>query len=221
MEYSSIKLKKQLIITVGREYGSGGRTSGKMLAEKLGITYYDDEILKMASEESAINEELFRMADETPGKNILRLITNKTKMKLNLNFKNAKDITSPDSLYEFQSSVIKELAMKDNFVILGRCANHILEDQHSGKVLRIFLYADFNTRVKRIMQQEKINENDAIFKIKKKDKKRNDFYKYFTGTDIYDPNKYDIMINTSTIGFDEVIDVLLGFLNARGFLEIK
>ena len=219
MEYSDVSLKKQLIITIGREYGSGGRTSGKLLAEKLGINYYDDEILKMASEESAINEEIFRMADEMPGKNILRLITNKIKLKYN--FKTSRDITSPDSLYEFQSSVIRELAEKDNFVILGRCANYVLENQHKDKVLRVFLYADFDTRVERIMQQEKIEKNDAILKIKKKDKKRNDFYKYFTGVDIYFPSKYDIMINTSTIGFDEVINILLGFLQARGYLNTK
>lgn len=209
------KFKRQIIITVGREYGSGGRTSAKILAEKLGINYYDDEILKMASEESAISEELFRLADENPNKNILKDIISSIKEKIGY----AKDITSPDSLYKFQSQVIRSLAEKENFIILGRCANAVLEDQHRNKVLRIFLYADFETRVKRIMEQEKMSYADTVAKIKKKDTNRNYFYKYFTGVDIYNPLKYDIMINTSTIGFDEILNIIIEFMKIRGFIE--
>lgn len=212
-----IHLKKQIIITIGRQYGAGGRTSAKLLAEKLGIHYYDDEILKLASEESAISEEIFRLADEKPGNNILKKITKSAMQQFNIF--DTKKITSPDSLFKFQSEVIRNLAKEDNFIILGRCANYILEDQHKNKVLRIYLYADFETRVERIMQMECINEEAAINKIKKKDKNRSEFYKYFTGESINNPLKYDIMINTTTIGFEEIINILVSFMKARGFIE--
>ncbi len=217
MADSKYKIKKQLIVTIGREYGAGGRTSAKILAEELGIHYYDDEILKMASEESAISEELFRLADEKPGNNILRKIT-KSAMTEFKDF-DTKNITSPDNLFKFQSTVIRNLAKEENFIILGRCANHVLEDQHKDKVLRIYLYADFDTRVKRIMDMERITIDEATFRIKKKDKKRGEYYKYFTGVDISNPLKYDILINTSTIGFNEIKDILISFMKARGFIE--
>lgn len=217
MAESKYKIKKQLIVTIGREYGAGGRTSAKILAEELGIHYYDDEILKMASEESAISEELFRLADEKPGNNILRKIT-KSAMTEFKDF-DTKNITSPDNLFKFQSTVIRNLAKEENFIILGRCANHVLEDQHKDKVLRIYLYADFDTRVKRIMDMERITIDEATFRIKKKDKKRGEYYQYFTGVDISNPLKYDILINTSTIGFNEIKDILISFMKARGFIE--
>ena len=215
--FDKIKLKKQLIITIGRQYGSGGRTSAKLLAEKLGIHYYDEEILQIASEESAISEEIFRLADEMTGNNILRKITRQKIDEFNIDTKN---LTSPDNLFKFQSSVIRDLAKQDDFIILGRCANFVLEDQHKDKVLRIFLYADFETRVKRIMEQEKINEEMAIGKIKKRDKNRSDYYRYFTGCDLLEPYKYDLMINTTTIGFDEILNIILSFIITRGFAEL-
>lgn len=217
MAESKYRIKNQLIVTIGREYGAGGRTSAKVLAEELGIHYYDDEILKMASEESAISEELFRLADEKPGNNILRKIT-KSAMTEFKDF-DSRNITSPDNLFKFQSTVIRNLAKEENFIILGRCANHVLEDQHKNKVIRIYLYADFDTRVKRIMDMERITIDEATNRIRKKDKKRAEYYKYFTGSDINDPLKYDILINTSTIGFNEIKDILISFMKTRGFIE--
>lgn len=218
MKKLNFRFNKQLIITLGRQYGAGGRTSAKMLANTLGINYYDDEILKLASEESAIKEEIFRLNDEEPVKNILSIITKKNQLKFNeIDYNN---LTSPDNLFKFQSNVIRELAKEDNFIVLGRCANVVLEDQHKDKVLRIYLYADFDTRVERIIKQESISKEDAITKIRNKDKNRAKFYKYFTNFDIFDVDKYDLMINTSTIGFDEILEIIIKFLEVRKFIEI-
>lgn len=219
MKDYNIKLNRQFMITMGREYGSGGRTAAKMLAKALNIHYYDDEILKLASEQSAINEEIFRMADEQPGKNILNRITRKRQLELNDIDK--KNLTSPDNLFKFQSNVILDLSKEESFIILGRCANYILQEYCHEKVLRLFLYADFDKRVERIMAQESISNEEATVKVKKKDKNRSEFYKYFTGHDITDQNQYDIMLNTSTIGFDDIVDTVLYFLSVINFITIS
>ena len=104
-------MDKKLIITINREYGSGGRIIGQKLSEKLGIPYYDDEIIKMASEHSAVGEQYFRMNDERPGNNILQRIIGGIK---NANNKPSigDDIVSPDNLFRFESEVIRELVAK-------------------------------------------------------------------------------------------------------------
>ncbi|MDO5564076.1 MAG: cytidylate kinase-like family protein [Eubacteriales bacterium] len=211
-----IELKKQLIITIGRQYGSGGRTVGKLLAEKLHISYYDEEILRLASEASAVGEEFFRESDENlDNKNLLNIIAGK-KFEMGKP-ETGKNLTTPDNLFKFQSEVIKELATKESFVIIGRCANWILQSEHKNKVLRIFFYADYDTRVKRIMDQEKIERSDAVDKIKRKDRKREEYYYYFTRHEIVDLDNYDLMINTTTIGFPEILDIIQTFLKVRGF----
>ena len=220
MKDYNIKLNRQFMITMGREYGSGGRTAAKMLAKALNIHYYDDEILKLASEQSAINEEIFRMADEQPGKNILNRITKNRQLELaQLNDIDKKNLTSPDNLFKFQSNVILDLSKEESFIILGRCANFILQEYCHEKVLRLYLYADFDKRVERIMAQESITKDEAIAKVKKKDKNRSEFYKYFTGSDIKDSNQYDMMLNTSTIGFDDIVDTVLYFFFFFGFIS--
>lgn len=219
MKKYNIKLNRQFVITMGREYGSGGRTAAKMLSEALSIHYYDDEILKLASEQSAINEEIFRMADEKPGDNILHRITKRRQLEFDNIDKN--NLTSKDNLFKFQSNVILDLSKEDSFIILGRCANYILQDNCHEKVLRLYLYADFEKRVERIMEKESISKDEAIAKVKKKDKNRSDFYKYFTGNDIKDPNQYDIMLNTSTIGFDDIVETVLHFLSIIGFISFN
>ena len=144
--------KSKLVITIERQYGSGGRIVGKKLAEELNIPFYDDEILSMTAEKSAVGEKYFRLADEKAGNNLLRKIVGNLRFPAGI-FEEPKtegDVTSPDNLFRFQSEVIRKLAESENCIIIGRCGNYVLQDQLDD-VVRIFVYADTVTRVRRVM----------------------------------------------------------------------
>ena len=118
---------KNLIITIEREYGSGGRIVGRKLAEELGLHFYDDEILKMASEKSAVGEEFFRLADEKAGNNLLHRLAGAKKADVFGKPSLKGDVTSPDNLFKFQAMVMRELAEQEPCVFVGRAAGYVLD----------------------------------------------------------------------------------------------
>ena len=126
--------KKNLVITIERQYGSGGRIVGQRLSQRLGIPYYDDEILSMTAEKSAVGEQYFRLADERAGNNLLRRIVGGMRNGIGGRPKIEGDVTSPDNLFKFQSEVIRELAENESCIIIGRCADHILETAGKKKI---------------------------------------------------------------------------------------
>ena len=170
---------KHFVITVERQYGSGGRLTSERLAKELGIHFYDEEILKMTSETSAIGEQYFRLADEKAGNNLLYRIVTNIKPELSEPAQNGHKITSPENLFRFQSSVIPKLAASENCIIVGRCGNYVLQDQLDD-VIRIFVYADTVTRVRRIMDVDKVDEAEALRRMKRIDRTRTEYHRYFT-----------------------------------------
>ena len=209
---------KHYVITIERQYGSGGRITGMRLAEELGIHYYDEEILKMTSETSAIGEQYFRLADEKAGNNLLyRTVTN-MKPELSAPVKDRHKLTSPENLFRFQSEVIRKLAESENCIIIGRCGNYVLQDQLDD-VIRIFVYADTVTRVRRIMDVDKVDEEEALRRMRKIDKERTEYHKYFTGRNWMDMENYDLPINASRIDYDEMIILIKDYLKLRGMID--
>ena len=209
---------KHYVITIERQYGSGGRITGMRLAEELGIHYYDEEILKMTSETSAIGEQYFRLADEKAGNNLLyRTVTN-MKPELSAPVKDGYRLTSPENLFRFQSEVIRKLAESENCIIIGRCGNYVLQDQLDD-VVRIFVYADTVTRVRRVMDVDKVDEEEALRRMKKIDKERTEYHKYFTGRNWMDMENYDLPINASRIDYDQMIKLIKDYLKLRGMID--
>ena len=209
---------KHYVITIERQYGSGGRITGMRLAEELGIHYYDEEILKMTSETSAIGEQYFRLADEKAGNNLLyRTVTN-MKPELSAPVKDGPRLTSPENLFRFQSEVIRKLAESENCIIIGRCGNYVLQDQLDD-VVRIFVYADTVTRVRRVMDVDKVDEEEALRRMKKIDKERTEYHKYFTGRNWMDMENYDLPINASRIDYDQMIKLIKDYLKLRGMID--
>ena len=131
--------EKRKIITIGRQYGSGGREVGEKLAKELGVHFYDKNILRMNSHESGIKESYFHLADEKAGNRLLYKIISGLKPELTQPSYGA-DVVSADNLFKFQSEVIRKLAAEESCVIIGRCAEYILEGTQG--LLRIFIYAD-------------------------------------------------------------------------------
>lgn len=211
-------IKKHFVITIGRQYGSGGRLVGKRLAEQLGIHFYDDDILKITSERTAIGEQYFRMADEKAGRNLLYKAL--VSMKPDIGKPKLEDnLVSPENLFRFQAEVIRELAAKESCIIAGRCSNYILTEANMTDHVDLFVYADLVTRTKRVMDYDKVNEEEALRRIKKIDKERNEYHRYYTGEDWMQPDNYDLMINASRIDFDEMEALMKNYMTMRGFID--
>ncbi len=211
-------LKKHFVITIGRQYGSGGRIVGQRLAEKLGIHFYDNDILKLTSERAAIGEEYFRLADEKAGNNILYKIVDSMKPDIGKP-KLDESIVSPENLFRFQAEVLREIAKNETCIIAGRCSNYILTEANMEDHVDFFVYADLVTRTKRAMDYCKVDEQEALRRIRKIDKERKEYHKYYTGEDWMQPDNYDLMINASRISYDEMEVLMMDYIRMRGFID--
>ncbi|WP_143321390.1 cytidylate kinase-like family protein [Clostridium sp. HBUAS56010] len=211
-----MKEKNNLVITIGRQYGSGGRMVGKALAKEFGINFYDEEILTLTSEQSAVGEVFFRLADEKAGNNLLYRIVSGLKPQLGKPSMDS-DIVKPENLFRFQSQVIKELAQEESCIIAGRCADYILSREESNPgLVKIFVYADMPTLVKRTMEVDKIDEKEAAKRVKKINRERKEYYRYYTGESWEDWDNYDLIINTSCIDLEQTAKLIKDYIKLRG-----
>ena len=201
---------KKTVITIARSYGSGGRTLGKLLAEELGINCYDREILRMASDDSGINEALFGQTDEKLKKSPLFRIARKNPYKGGVIPPESADFVSDDNLFNYQAKVIRELAEEASCIIIGRCADYVLKDDPN--VLRLFFFAPKEDCIVRVMEHDGITGRDAENKIEKIDKHRADYYKYYTGKDWYDARNYDFCLDTTSMGYEKLVEVVKNFI---------
>lgn len=207
---------KKLIITIGRQYGSGGAEVGKKLGKKLGMEVYDKEILRMTSNESGIRESYFHLADEKAGKKLLYRIV-QSLIPENTNPSLGTDVVSSDNLFRFQSSVIRKLAQEQSCIFIGRCAEHVLEGTEN--LVRVFIYADMDARVARIREKGYYAEEDILKNIKRMDKERREYHSYYTGKDWEALENYDLILNSATIGVDGCVECIEQYLKMRGLLE--
>jgi len=204
---------KHVVITIGRQYGSGGAEIGKQLAEKLGISFYDKNILRINADESGIKESYFHLADEKAGSRLLyRIVQGLRPEKASPSF--GSDLTSADNLFRFQSEVIKKLAEAESCVIIGRCQDYILEG--TDDLVRIHLNADLESRKERIKERNP-EETDVLRAIRKVDRERNDYYRYYTGRDWANSENYDLVINTTKPGISGTVSIILAYLRSLGY----
>ncbi len=204
---------KNYVITVAREYGSGGKTIGKMLSEELEIKFYNDELLRLASDESGINEALFAKADENLKKPLI-LKAPKSVHTGEVIPPESDDFTSDQNLFNYLCKVIRQLADTESCVIVGRCADYILRDYPN--VLRLYVHAPFDYCVKKTMEvHPNFDEEEAKRFIRKTDKRRGDYYRYFTGNSWRDADNYDLCLNSSDLGWDKCVAL------TKAYLEIK
>jgi len=200
------------VITIARGYGSGGRTMGKMLAEELGIHYYDRELLRLASDESGINEELFGKADEQLKTSLLYRIARK-EYKGELIPPDREDFVSNDNLFNYQAKVIKKIAQQESCIIVGRCADYILKDMDN--VVKIFVHASLSDCVTRLEGMYSMPPKELEKKIQDTDKRRAAYYRYYTGRNWEDAQNYDLSFNSQQLGFDKCVQIVKNYLNIR------
>ena len=182
---------KHVVITISREYGSGGRFVGKLVSEKLGIPFYDKEIINLASKKSGLNADYIESIDQT---------------KKGSSYINNND----DLLYIAEEKVIKSVS-KDSCVIVGRCADYIL--RKNKDLIKVFLYSDPASKEKRAILYYGLKEKNVLKEIEKIDKEREKHYKFYTGTDWKNFSNYDIMLNVDKYGVEKTADIIVDYIN--------
>ena len=201
---------EKFVLAITRTCGSGGTTIGSMLAKEYQIGLYDRQLMSLASEDSGISEALFASADESV-KNTLLYKVSKKVYNGELIPPESGNFTSDNNLFNYQAKIIKELAEEESCIIIGRCADYILKDRKD--LIRLFFYAPLEDCVERERIQSGGTEKDIIKKIQKIDKHRSEYYKYYTGEDWNDARNYDFCLNTSSMSYEQLIQVVKNYID--------
>ncbi|MBR2474331.1 MAG: cytidylate kinase-like family protein [Clostridia bacterium] len=207
---------ENFVITIGRYCGSGGSVVANMLAEKLGIEVYDRKILSLASNDSGINEETFEQADEDLRRSLLYKVSRSAYDGEPIITADARDNVSDTAnrnLYNYQERVIKGLADSSSCVIIGRCADYMLRDRYN--VLRVFISSTRESRAERESKRSRITLSEAFQKVDKIDRKRSDYYRFYTGQTWADPAQYDLCLNTDVYTFEQCVDMIIAALKVK------
>lgn len=203
---------EKFVIAITRTCGSGGTTIGKMLSNDLNINMYDKELLRLASEDSGINEALFASADENTKRSLLYKISKKV-YGGELIPPESNDFTSNDNLFNYQAKILRELAASESYVVIGRCADYILKD--NPNVFKIFIHSSYKDCIKHEMEYQCISEKQAIKRIKKLDEYRKEYYYYHTGRKWENVKNYDLAIDTSKLGFEKSVKYIKEYIKLR------
>ena len=193
-------MSKKIIITIARQYGSGGREIGEKIGQMLGIPVYDKQIITDAAAKGDLNTEVIKNADETAANSLLyTLAVGSNVLGATMNFGYKMPLN--DKLFLLQSEVIKEFAAKGSGVFIGRCADYVLREEKN--LLRIFVYGDLEHRQKRILERHpELKSSQVIDAISKTDKRRSTYYNFYTGNKWGKFDNYDLAINSSTMGIE-------------------
>ncbi|MDO5539846.1 MAG: cytidylate kinase-like family protein [Eubacteriales bacterium] len=206
------------IITIGRQYGSGGREIGRKLSEKLGVKFYDNELLDRAAKDSGICQELFENHDEKPTNSFLYSLVMDT---YSLGYASAALSGMPinHKVFLAQFNAIKEIAKEGPCVMVGRCADYALDD--NPNLISVFIYGDKEVRIRRIAQKYDFTDAKAKDVIQKTDKQRASYYNYYTSKRWGDISSYDLCINSSVLGIDETVNLIYEFIQKKEAKQAK
>ena len=192
------------IITISRQFGSGGREFGRRLAQELGFEYYDKQIISEIAKKTSMSEEYIQEVIERKPHSLYPISFGHTFIYID----NYYPVHQANDIYIEQNRIIKEMAEKSDCVIIGRCADYILKDYDP---FRIFVYADIQARLnrckKRAPEDENLTDKELVKKINKIDKGRSQYYEYYTGLNWGDMNNYDLCLNTSKGNIKELVKI--------------
>ncbi len=199
-------MAKKIIVTIARQYGSGGREIGELIAKKLGLPLFDKELIKDAAASGELNEDVIKNADESAANSLLYTLAMGSNM-LGTTIHFGYKMPINDKLFILQSEAIREYASKGSCVIIGRCADYVLRDEPN--ILRLFIYGDLDHRQERIKERHpEIKPSQVIDIINKTDKRRSSYYNFYTGNKWGKYDNYDMAINSSTLGIEGTADMI-------------
>ena len=195
---------KQIIITIGRQFGSGGLLVAKEIGARLGVPVYDNELIMKAAQDSGFDVEFFMRSDEK-----------KSIFSLSALFSSGTDNCMSDSgLFNMQCETIRRIAEQGPAVIVGRCADYVLRDDEN--MISVFLTSPLEARVERVMQRDGLSYEEAMEKIEKKDRSREDYYNYFTFGNWGVASTYNLCIDSSILGIEGTADYIIEFVKKSG-----
>ena len=203
-------MANERIITIARQFGSGGREIGEELAKALGIKCYDKELISLAARESGVDPEVFNSVDEKATNSLLYSLS----MGL-YSFGNSysgDSLLVSDRLYLLQHKIIKQIASEGPCVIVGRCADYVLRDKKN--IVRLFICADMDYRIERAVEVKGIKKEKAAQVIHKTDKLRANYYNFYSGMKWGEPENYDLSVNRTKLTVQQTVSVVQGYLKA-------
>lgn len=205
-------MNTEYIITIARQFGSGGRAIGELLAKKLDIEFYDKELISLAAKQSGVHPEVFNSVDETAANSLLYSLSMGLYSFGNGSFAMG-DLPVNDKLYMLQHDIIRQIAQKGPCVIVGRCADYILKD--NPYCVRVFIYADMEHRKERAVKSHGIDQNRAEHIINKTDKTRANYYSFYSGQKWGMTENYDLCIDSSKLTDEQVADIIISYLKVK------
>ncbi len=200
------------VITLGRQLGSNGRVIGSALADKLGYKFYDKDLIARVAKESGLSENLFREMDETPSSSLLYSLVMGVQSSKGLYY-HYNDMLNGDNMFRIQADLIKKIAQEGPCIIVGRCADYILRD--NPKLIKLFLYADKESRIKTIIQRNDVDEKEAQSAVQKADKRRANYYNFYTNSEWGHVNNYDFCMDTTKLSMEKSVDYLYEYIKLR------
>lgn len=203
---------ERYIITIGRQFGSGGRSIGEKLAHKLGVNFYDKELISIAAKDSGMDPEVFEGVDEKAANSLLYSLS-MGMYSFGSGFPAMGDLPVNDKLYLLQHKIIKEIAARENCVIVGRCADYVLKD--NPNCVNIFIYADMEFRKDQSIRKHGIDAAKAEHIINKTDKNRANYYSFYSGQKWGMTENYDLCIDSSKLSEEKIVDLLVDYIKAR------
>ena len=206
------------IITIGREFGSGGRLIGQKLAERMGVNCYDKELITLASKESGLCTEVFENNDEKPLNSFFYSLVMDTGA-LGQSFAGYMDAPLNQKVFLAQFETIQRLAERESCVIVGRCADYALHDYPN--TIHVFISGELEDKVERVASYNNISKDKALELIAKSDKKRANYYNYYSNKKWGAASTYDLCINSSLTGVDGAVDVIMEFIKVKEALQAR
>ena len=204
------------VINIGRQLGSGGREIGRMLADRFGIAYYDKEILSLAAQESGLGPDVFERKDERKGFFSSMFSVVQPFIGGGGDFYNNQ--LSEEHLFTLQSRVIQKVAAERSCLFIGRVADYILRNH--PRHVNIFIAANLDDRIKRIMEREKLDRKDARTRIEDSDEERADYYNFYSSGTWGSADTYDLCINASVLGCARTAEFIAQFISEKLNVEL-
>jgi cytidylate kinase len=200
------------IITLGRQLGSNGRIIGKQLAERLGYKFYDKEIIARVAKENGLSEAVFEELDEKPTSSLLYSLVMGVQSTKGLYYQ-YNDFLNGDNLFRLQADLIRKISAEGPCVIVGRCADYILRE--NPYLIKLFLCADTESRIKTLMKRDNMSEKDAKSAVIKADKRRANYYNFYTNNKWGDVNNYNLCLDTSSLSDEACVELLLSYIKEK------